>query len=110
MFLTKCILNTYPFPGGSFLKGDDCCSSGIRIPGCIVPYMWPNPVQCHVCKASCKVCMVSTGGLCVVCSPIILRVRQISLSQKMVTLACPAGGGGAGEGQAVALAIWDQPL
>lgn len=52
MLLTKCILNTYPFPGGSFLKGDGCCSSGIRIPGHIVPYMWPSPVQCHVCKAN----------------------------------------------------------
>lgn len=83
MHLTKCILNTSPFPSRPFLKGDGCCSSGIRISGHTVSSMWPNPGS-----------VVGIGGLCIVCSTIILmRVQQTSLSQKMVALACLSGVG-----------------
>lgn len=95
MFLTKCILHMCEasvFPAG-VLERVGCCSLGISSPGYNISCLWPGQVQCHTALTSCcGLCMVGTGGLCVVCPPThLLRVLQISLRQKVVVLPCLAG-------------------
>lgn len=102
MYLTKCILHMCKvcFPSRPFLGWVDASrASGPWL------YLWPSQLSAAFAWASCyELSLVGTGGLCVVCSPAnLLGVLQTSLPS-------PTGGGAAGECQAVALAIWVQPL
>lgn len=106
MFLTKCILHmceVKSFPTRPFLKGESLLSRH-KDPGYTMSYLWPCQLSAAFARASrCELCLVGTGGLCVVCSPAnLLRVLQTSPPS-------PTGGGAAGECQAVASAIWAGP-
>lgn len=86
------------------LKGESLLSRH-KDPGYTISYLWPCQLSAAFARASCcELCLVGTGRLCVVCSPAnLLRVLQTSVPS-------PTGGGAAGECQAVASAIWAQPL